>query len=139
LQKLSESQIPTILPVLFKIMDLAMLCWNIYLVVTAVVLGWIVSSNDPLGWKQKLLISALYCLAIGTNSLALHKMFGAWLPPTLIDLKSEATTLDNTTPEIKKMFEVNPENLFLFGGKRLVIAVDLIAIPTVISCIWLLK
>ena len=139
MQKLSESQIPAILPILFKIIDFNMLCWNIYLLSSAVVLGWIFSTKDPLDWKHKLLATVLYGLVVGMNSLALYKMYNSWLPPTLADLKSEAGSLDDATPGIKQMLQINPNKLFIFGGKPLIIVVDLIAIPTMLFCIWVLK
>lgn len=68
--KLSESQIPAILPILFKIIDFNMLCWNIYLLSSAVVLGWIFSTKDPLDWKQ---IVRHHTLWVG----CWHEFFGA--------------------------------------------------------------
>jgi hypothetical protein len=139
MQKLSDSEIPVVLPILFKIIDVTMLCWNIYLLMTTVVLGWIFSTKGPLDWKHKLLVTVLYCLVVGINSLALYKMYHAWLPPTLADLKKEASTLDETTPGIKQMLQKDPSNLFILGGRWLIVAVDLIAIPAMMFCIWKLK
>jgi hypothetical protein len=139
MQKLSDSQIPTILPILFKIIDFTALCWNIYLLVTAIVLGWIFSTTAPLDLKHKLSVTALYCLAVGINSLSLYKMYNSWLPPTLADLKNEASTLDDSTPGIKHMLQNNPNKLVIFGGTPLVVFVNLITIPTIMFCIWFLK
>jgi len=139
MQKLSDSQVPTILPILFKIIDFNMLCWNIYLLATAIVLGWIFSTKEPLIWKQKVLVTILYGLVVSVNSLALYKMYNSWLPPTLADLKLEASTLDESTPGIRQMLQINPNKLFIFGGKPLIVVVDLIAIPAMMFCIWVLK
>lgn len=139
MQKLSDSQVPVMRPLLFKVIDLNMLCWNIYLLVTAVVLGWIFSSRDPLDLKHKLLISILYCLAIGMNSLALHKMDKYWLTRILADLRSEACTLDDKTPGIREMLQDDPGKLFILPGKKLVWLVDLIALPAMLFCVWVLK
>jgi hypothetical protein len=137
MKKLSESQIPAILPILFKVMDLNMLCWNIYLLLTAIVLGWIFSSRDSLNLKQKLLFTILYSLAVGVNSLVLYAMYNRWMPPTIRDLQREATHLDDTTPGIREMLQ-NPKRLFP-GGRHLPWAVNLVAVPTVLVCIWVLK
>ena len=139
MQKLSDSQVPTILPILFKIIDFSMLCWNIYLLATAIVLGWIFSTKEPLVWKQRLLVTILYGLVVSVNSLALYKMYNSWLPPTLADLKREAGTLDESTPGIRQRLQINPNKLFIFGGKPLIVVVGLVTIPAMMFCIWALK
>jgi hypothetical protein len=139
MQKLSESEIPAILPILFKIIDFTTLCWNIYLLSTAIVLGWLFSTKDVLGWKQKLMVTILYCLAVGVNSAALYKMYDHWLPPTIRDLGREASTLDDSTPGIKQMLQTPPNKLFIFGGKPLIVIVDMVAIPAMMFCIWTLR
>jgi hypothetical protein len=118
-------------------MGFNMLCWNIYLFLTAIVLGWIFSSKDPLNVKQKLVFTILYCFAVAVNSLALYAMYHRWMPPTIRDLQSEATELDDTTPGIREMLQ-NSKRLFP-GGRLTPWIVNLVAVPTVLVCIWVLK
>jgi hypothetical protein len=136
---LTDSEIPSLLNMLFKIMDFNMICWNIYLLVSAVVLGWIFSSKDSLVTKQKLFISILYTLAIALNSLALHMMDKNWLSHILKDLKLQAISLDDTTPGIKEMFMDRPSKLFILPGKNLVWLVTAVAWPSMMACVWIFR
>jgi hypothetical protein len=133
-EKFKDSQVPQILPLVFKFGDYLHQLWNYYMVVNGLIVGWMLSTKEPWALGQKFVVAALYLAFIIINVSAMHRMY-YWLNMSIEDLKSNAGRLDENTPKIKAAIK----GAKIPGGKILPVVIYGLAASAVFVSIFCLK
>lgn len=96
---LASSNAKEVLDIVFKLSGYLSDLWNLFMVFSAVVVGWRFSTKEW-GAGQRAATAVLYVCFIVVNSMALHSTYG-WLDDAMSDLRLAAVKLDEATPRIR--------------------------------------
>jgi hypothetical protein len=130
--RLSQSEVPVVLSIVFKLTDYLNQLWNLFMVFSAIVVGWRFSAGEHWQWNQKLLATLLYTGFLFVNGLALRSTY-KWLDFALEDLRTAAATIDEQAPQIKSGMGY----VSIPGGHRIPLFIYVVGAVAVIVSIWL--
>lgn len=133
-KKLSESEVPTLFTLIFKMVDYINLYWNFYVLFSAILVGWLFTSQEPWGIRKKIFATLFYLIALVMNLCPLITVY-IYFERSLSELREEAKLLETHTEEFRKILE----KASAVGGWGLAATVHLIVDPIIIYCIWSLK
>ena len=132
LAKLSASEVPSVLNIVFKLTDYLNQLWSLFMVFSTIVVGWRFSAKEPWLRRQKIIVTVLYCCFLFVNLMVLVKTY-AWLDKALADLRAAAVSLDAQAPRLKEAMT----SVDIPGGQCLELSIYGVGAACVLVSIWL--